>query len=77
MTKFNLNNYVLVQITSYGWEELNKKYGKDYIENYIISSKEVIDGEDWYKMQLHQVITRFGTMIFAANPAPIEINILI
>jgi hypothetical protein len=31
MKKFNLNNYVFVQITEYGWEKLKETVGNDYI----------------------------------------------
>lgn len=77
LAKFNLNNYILVQITEYGWDELYKKKSIDYVEHCIKRHEEVIDGEKWYRLQAHEVITTFGSMLFMSHPAPIKSNILI
>lgn len=81
MTKFNLNDNILVQITDYGWEELakyeEKSGNKGFTEHCIKSRKEVINGEDWYKLQAHFVISTFGDMVWASHPAPLKPTILI
>lgn len=78
---FNLNDYILVEITAYGWDQL-KKYeeasgNNGFVKHCIINHKEIVDGKDYYKLQAHFVITTFGEMTFATYPAPIGINILI
>ncbi len=75
MIDFNLNNYVLVQITEYGWEELKKSVGQEYIDTCIISHEQQIDGEKWYRIQGHEMITLFGDMLFIVSHSPIEPNI--
>jgi len=77
MKKFNLNDYILVHITDYGMNELIKQYGQDFVTHCVLPRKEVIDDKDWYRLQAHSIPDWFGHMIWATNPAPIEINILI
>ena len=77
MKKFNLNDYVLVSITKYGWGHLKKEVGEEYIKNCILPYKTVVEEKEYYKLQAHNVITLFGNAIFAVNPYPIESNILI
>lgn len=72
---FNLNNYVLVQITEYGWSKLKETVDDDYINHCILDNVVVIDTEKWYKLQGHEMITLFGKMLFMAQPCPININI--
>ena len=76
MKKFNLNNYVFVQITEYGWEKLKETVGNDYIQHCILSKEIIIFGEKWYKLQGHQMITLFGKMLFIASHSPINCNIM-
>ena len=77
MEAFNLNNYVFVQITEYGWEYLAATYDSRYIQYSIKNYKETIDGVEYYKLQAHHVITTFGGAIWATHPAPIKSTILI
>lgn len=77
MQKFNLNSYILVQITEYGWKHLLETVGQEYINHCIKPYYTFIDNTEYYKLQAHSVITLFGTAIFAVNPHPIEANILI
>lgn len=77
MTKFNLNDYILVQITEYGWKELRKQKDPDYIKYCIEDYEELIDGEKWYRMQAHMMIETFGNMLWIASHSPIKSNILI
>ena len=60
MTKFNINDYILVQITDIGWNHLNKTVGKEYIEACIIPYKQVINNKDWYRLQAHNVMSLLG-----------------
>jgi len=52
MFKFNINNYIYLQITETGWEFLEKTVDKNYINNCIDNEKfrVEIDGEIWYKL---------------------------
>ncbi len=81
MQKFNLNDEILVQITDYGWEQLYKQESDTnnvgYVEHCIKAHEEIIDGEKWYRLQAHRVITDFGNMIFATFPSPLKPQILI
>jgi len=77
MKSFNLNNKVLVQITGYGWSELLKNHGQEYIDTCILTRKKVIDNIDYYEMQAHEIISNWDNSVWMANPCPININILI
>lgn len=55
MKKFNINNYVHIQITDYGWEHLYDTLTEGYIQHSIAPYKVVIDDVTWYKLQMHQV----------------------
>lgn len=76
-TELNLNDYILVQITEYGWNELIEKFGAEYTLHCIKSRIEIVNGEEYYKLQHHVVISTFGKMAFASYPAPISCKILI
>jgi len=76
--KFNLNNYILVKITEYGWNELKKRsYGEGYINHCIMPRKKIINNEEWFELQTHEVISLFGDMVWATSPAPLEVMIMI
>jgi hypothetical protein len=53
MKKFNLNDYMYIQITDEGWKHLEKKVGIDYINACIKTPHytHVINGETWYRLQ--------------------------
>lgn len=72
---FNINDYVLVEITEYGWEHLKKTVGNDYITHCILSYEETINGRKWYKLQGHQMITLFGKLSFVDPPIKMNIKI--
>ncbi len=57
MKKFNINDYMYIQITEKGWDHLKKTVGEDYIKHCITSVyyKREIDGEIWYRLQCHEV----------------------
>lgn len=61
MFKFNINNYIYLQITETGWEFLEKTVDKNYINNCIDNEKfrVEIDGEIWYKLQCWKVFDLF------------------
>lgn len=77
MKFFNLNNYILVNITEYGWEHLLKDSGQNYITHCILPYKQTIDGVDYYKLQAHQVITLWGNACWMTTPCPLSMTILI
>lgn len=54
MKKFNINQYVYIQITEHGWKHLQKTVGRSYIDACIEINKKEINGEVWYKLQCHQ-----------------------
>lgn len=76
MKTFNLNEYILVQITDIGWKHLETKVTADYIKHCIIPYKQIIEEKDYYRLQAHQVASLFGDR-FYCNPVPIDMNILI
>ena len=53
MKKFNINDYIYIQITGEGWEHLFKTVSTDYIDNCIKNRKIILDGIIWYKLQFH------------------------
>lgn len=53
MKKFNINNYMYIQITDDGWKHLRETVGEDYIKVCIESRKVEINNEIWYKLQCH------------------------
>lgn len=55
MKNFNINHYIFIQITEDGWKHLKETVGDEYIKHCITPSKEVINNEEWYKLQAHQV----------------------
>lgn len=55
MRKFNINEYMYIQITKQGWEHLTKTVGDEYIKHCIEPYKVQIDGEKWYKLQCYNV----------------------
>lgn len=77
MSKFNLNENILVQITDYGKEHLVKRSGQEFWDAVIDIRKVVIEGEDWYKLQAHIVAECFGEALWSISHSPIKSNILI
>lgn len=74
MIKFNINNYIYIQITEAGWKHLRKTVGDDYINHCIDKEpyRKEIDGETWHRLQAHEVFTLLpvkvlGTMLFNTN----------
>jgi len=51
MKKFNINEYMYIQITEEGWKHLEKTVGIDYINACIKTPNytKIIDGETWYR----------------------------
>ena len=70
MKKFNINDYIYIQITEKGWTHLRNTVGDDYITHYIkaLGYQKYINGESWYRLQCHQVFgifpIQFGNHIF-------------
>ena len=59
MKKFNINNYIYVQINESGWQHLSMTVEQGYITNCIKNRKVVINGVDWYRLQCHNVFDLF------------------
>lgn len=59
MKKYNLNEYMYIQITDSGFDYLQKTVGPDYITHCIMNRESIIDGQKWYKLQCHQVFDLF------------------
>ena len=59
MKKFNINEYIYIQITKQGWDHLEKTVGADYILHWIKAPEHeaVIDGKIWYRLQMHEVFS--------------------
>ena len=51
MRKFNINEYIYVQINELGWEHLRNTVGEDYIKHCIKTPnyEKLIDGEVWHR----------------------------
>lgn len=60
MKKYNVNDYMYIQINKNGWEHLKKKMGRKYIKYCIENRKVLIDGEVWYKLRCHNVFHLFS-----------------
>ena len=56
--KFNINNYIYIQITELGWKHLQKTVGEDYIKHCIKTEpyEVIVNGETWYRFQAHHVM---------------------
>lgn len=79
MKTFNLNNYILVEITEYRFECLRKDefITESYIKYCILPYKEIVEGKEYYKLQAHHVMNLFGKHMIMSWPTPILPNILI
>ena len=80
MKEFNLNHNILIQITEYGWKDLERyedesgNYG--FTKHCIKAYEQIIDREKWYKLQAHFVIGLFP-YFSASSAAQIKPKILI
>ena len=77
MKTFNINNDILIHITKYGWEIINKKYDPEYIQVCISPKRVTHEGETYYRFQLHVVMEMFGSSMTQSFPTPFESTILI
>lgn len=57
MKKFNINDYIYIQITEAGWKHLKETVGDEYIKNCIESRKVIYDNVVWYRLQCHEVFS--------------------
>ena len=72
MKKFNINNYMYIQITEAGWKHLKNTVGDSYIKTCIESRKVELKNGTWYKLQCHHVFSLFsinmgGPLMFNTN----------
>lgn len=80
--KFNINDYVYVQLTSYGREVLEKEfysfwtyiYGKDNIPFSYIEPME--DENGWSKFQLWDLMSKLGDKIHMGSELLFKTEIL-
>lgn len=63
MKKFNINNYMYIQITEEGWKHLQNTVEPNYIKTCIENRKIEIKNEIWYKLQCHNVFSLFPVNI--------------
>jgi hypothetical protein len=61
MKKYNINEYIYIQITESGWEHLRKTVGEEYIKHCITADgyKREINGEIWHRLQCWGVFDLF------------------
>ena len=59
MKRFNINDYMYVQITKDGWEHLSKTVGDEYVKHCVSARETVVNGETWYRLQCHEVFCLF------------------
>lgn len=59
MKMFNINYYILVQITNTGWSHLRSIYSEDELNLTIRRKKVNIAGTIWYRLQAYQVFELF------------------
>ena len=57
MKKFNINDYMYIQITEKGWKHLESTVGSDYIRHCInaVGYRKEIEGQIWHRLQAHCV----------------------
>jgi hypothetical protein len=55
MRKFNINDFIYIQITEVGWKHLKETVGDEYIKCCIENRKEEVLNEVWYRLQFHEV----------------------
>lgn len=74
--EFNLNRYILIQITDHGWNCLKKSLiePEEYIKHCILPYKVEHKGEEWFKLQAHNVMSLFGKFMIG-NSSPIKSGI--
>lgn len=75
--KFNINEYIYIQITDEGWIHLANTVGILYINACIKNPhyEKMIDGEVWYKLQCHEV---FNVLPIQTGSRPLfKTNIMI
>lgn len=63
MKKFNINDYIYIQITELGWKHLKETVGHDYIKHCIDteSYRKEIGGQIWYRLQAHHAFELLPT----------------
>ncbi len=64
MKKFNINDYMYIQITDSGWKHLRNTLTASYIKHCIEDKKVKIENQIWYKLQCHNVFELFPIKSF-------------
>lgn len=75
--KFNVNNYVAIQLTDFGKEILRKEHAEIFknMDYPYIEPKEDADG--WSKWQMHTLMYFFGKYTYNGGKLPFNTNIII
>jgi len=68
MRRFDINDYMYIQIEPEGWQHLSMTVGRDYIIHCIESRKVIIAGQDWYRLQCHNVFELFPIRMGFKSP---------
>lgn len=76
MKTFNINSYILIQITEAGWQHLRSTYSEEQIETRVRRKKVFIAGDTWYRLQCHVVFDLFNKINLINSNILIEDNAL-
>ena len=75
MKKINLNDCVYVAITEEGFDYLRIFQGSKYVK-LLKKNVVTIDGKEYHKMQLYNVMNLFGNAMYLGHKLVIETDIL-
>ena len=74
MKKFNINEYIYIQINENGWEHLKKTVDEEYIKHCIDNEnyRKEINGQIWHRLQCWSIFDLFpsnfgGQPLFNTN----------
>lgn len=74
LKKYNINDYIYIQINETGWNHLRSTVGESYIKHCIKNKEYVIDGKIWYRLQCHSAFDIFKT--YNGRYMPFNSNVL-
>jgi len=79
LIEFNMNDYVKVKLTEIGKKELERQHHKVYEECVYKQPYEPMlpDKDGWYKFQFHDLMHKFGRLMFMGSNLPFETTVKI
>lgn len=77
LLQFNLNDYVLVQLTEKGKKKVIESAGQEYFDSVIKPKETIIGDTTYYKLQAHQLMSLWEPADWLIAFGPIEPTILI